>query len=323
MSNTNSYIVLTEQGLSAVKTQPWPQIAIKYFLPMYDERIDSLIHTESGITSVVPLSASITSADSQASLIGERIYNIPSTSGTYQLTTKNVASSAAGASFAPPETIFASTVNKGCSRTLINGKALSPVVSGNVEPIYDISSGRLQFVGGSATALPVNSWTINGSNIPRENLFDSVAFNPTQVTSGSYNVISGLFKFTLKNDIGNYRFNKIAFFIQPMNEDGTINTYYDPVLFGQAVVDVSQTVEVGGKGSQSFEVPDQRHRAQILPQNRLRFLKTPRHGRTSGPYACPSIRVFLSACGRQSAVPWGSGRHPVPDPHSAASAHRS
>lgn len=254
MSNTNSYIVLTEQGLSAVTTQPWPQIAIKYFLPMYDERIDSLIHTESGITSVVPLSASITSADSQASLIGERIYNIPSTSGTYQLTTKNVASSAAGASFAPPETIFASTVNKGCSRTLINGKALSPVVSGNVEPIYDISSGRLQFVGGSATALPVNSWTINGSNIPRENLFDSVAFNPTQVTSGSYNVISGLFKFTLKNDIGNYRFNKIAFFIQPMKEDGTINADYDPVLFGQAVVDVSQIVEVGGKGSQSFEV---------------------------------------------------------------------
>lgn len=254
MSNTNSYIVLTELGLSAVATQPWPQIAIKYFLPMYDERIDTLIHTEAGLTSAVPLSASITSADTQASLIGERIYNIPSTSGTYQLTTKNVASSASGSSFAPPETIVASTVNKGCSRTLINGKALSPVVSGNVEPIYDIGLSQLQFVGGTATPIPVNAWTIDGTNIPRENLFDSVTFNPTQVTCGSYNVISGRFKFTLENVVGNYRFNKIAFFIQPMKEDGTVNTDYDPVLFGQAVLDVSQVIEVGRQGLQTFEV---------------------------------------------------------------------
>lgn len=254
MSNTNSYIVLTEQGLSAVATQPWPQISLKYFLPMYDERIDKLIHTDAGLTSAVPLSASVTSADSQASLVGERIYNIPSTSGIYQLTTNNVASSGFGASFNGVDTILASTVNKAHKRTSLNGKTLAPTVSGNVEPIYDVGLGQLSFVGGSAIAPNVNSWTIDESHIKRENLFDAVSFNPSQVSSGSYNVVSGLFKFTLQNVVGSYRFNKIAFFIQPMNVDGSINDTYDPILFGQAVVDTSQIIEVGGQGSQTFEV---------------------------------------------------------------------
>lgn len=253
-SNTKSTIVLTEQGLSAIAVQPWPMIAIKYFLPMYDESIDSLIHTEGGLTSAVPLSAAITSADTQASLVGERIYNIPQTSGVYELSDGNFATLGAGATFNGNETISNSTVNRTHSRTLINGKTLSPIVSGTVQPIYDISSMTLQFIGGEAALTNVNTWAIDDSNIPRANLFDGVSFSPSQNTSGSYNYVNGQFKFTLSNKVGAYRFNKVAFFIQKMNEDGTIDVDFDPVLFGQAAVDVSQTVGVNGVGSQDFEV---------------------------------------------------------------------
>jgi hypothetical protein len=252
--NSNAYIVLTEQGLSAIATQPWPQIAIKYFLPMYDESADILIHSDAGPTSASPLSAVITSADTQASLKGERIYKVPSTSGVYSLTSKNVATSAATSVFNGTNVIYSSTVNKTNSRTLFNGSALSTVVSGNVEPVYDIGSQNLQFDGGSAVALPGMTWTIDGSHIFRDNLFDSVSFNPNQVNNGSYDIVNGLFKFELQNDIGSYRFNKIAFFIQPMNKNGSVNSSYDPILFGQVVFDKSQIVEVGGTGSQTFEV---------------------------------------------------------------------
>lgn len=253
-NNTKSTIVLTEQGLSAIAVQPWPMIAIKYFLPMYDESIDSLIHTEGGLTSAVPLSAAITSADTQVSLIGERIYNIPQTSGVYELSDGNFATLGVGATFNGNETISNSTVNRTHSRTLINGKTLSPIVSGTVQPIYDIASMSLQYVGGEAALTNVNTWAVNGANIPRENLFNGVSFSPSQDTSGSYNYVNGQFKFTLSNKVGAYRFNKIAFFIQKMNENGTVDTDFDPVLFGQAAVDVSQTVGVNGIGSQDFEV---------------------------------------------------------------------
>jgi hypothetical protein len=252
--NSNAYIVLTEQGLSAIATNPWPQIAIKYFLPMYDESVDILIHSDAGPTSASSLSAVATSADTQATLRGERIYNVPSTSGVYSLTSKNVATSAATSIFNGDAVIYSSTVNKTNSRTLFNGSALSTVVSGNVEPVYDIGSQNLQFDGGSAVALPGMTWSIDGSHIFRNNLFDSVSFNPNQVNNGAYDVVNGLFKFELKNDVGSYRFNKIAFFIQPMNENGSVNDYYDPILFGQVIFDKSQIVEVGGTGSQTFEV---------------------------------------------------------------------
>ena len=253
MANTNSYIVLTEQGLSAIATQPWPQIAIKYFLPMYDERIDTNIHTGTGSTSALALSASITSAATQSTLVGERIYNIPSTSGTYTLSSKNFITSGVGSSFAG-NTLSNTTVTKSSTRTVLNNKTLSPTISGTVEPTYSSVGGTMQYVGGTAAATSVHSWTINGSAIPRNNLFDSVSFNPSQTTSGSFDVVNGLFKFTLRNKVGSYRFNKLAFFIQPMNSDGTVNSSYDPILFGQAAVDVSQVVEVGGQGSQVFEV---------------------------------------------------------------------
>ena len=76
MSSVNTKIVLTEHGLSAIATQPWPQIAIKYFVPIYDERIDTNIHAyNTAYTSAMPLSASITSADTNNTVYGEIIYN--------------------------------------------------------------------------------------------------------------------------------------------------------------------------------------------------------------------------------------------------------
>lgn len=249
--SSNSYLVLTEQGLSAMAMSTMPQMAIKYFIPMYDERIDTLIHGGAGNTAPLALASAITSADTFANMYGDRIFKA---NNAYSLTSNNVATSGVGSSRVG-NVINNTTVVKTNSRTLYNGSSLSPVFSGSVSPTYDNATSQLQFIGGNVTTLSPYAWSeVNASNL-RSYLFNSVTFTPNvEYLDANTDVINGVFTFELRNDIGGFRFNKLAFFVQPCNADNTDNVSYNPILFGQAVFSESQIITTGGTGSQIFNV---------------------------------------------------------------------
>ena len=251
MSSVNSKIVLTEHGLSAIATQPWPQIAIKYFVPIYDERIDTSIHAyNTAYTSAMPLSASITSADTKDTVYGEVIYN---RSNSYALTNDGVITCAAGSAIIGNSVINVNQ-DSALSRNSFNASPLSNVISGSFSA-YEVGTNTMYF---NDAPIAINSAFAYSklSAVDRSQLFNSVSFSPIQTPSSAvgFDVVNGLFKFELRNDVGNYRFNKIAFFVQVLDHLGNIDPNYEPTLFGQVVFDRSQVITTDNSGSQIFTI---------------------------------------------------------------------
>lgn len=277
MSNVNSKIVLTEQGLSAIATQPWPQIAIKYFVPIYDDRIDTNIHAyNTSYTSAMPLSSSITSADTKDTVYGEIIYN---RSGSYLLTKDGTITSAANALIVGNSVVNVNQ-DSALSRNTYNASPLSNIISAAAFSAYNVGTNTMYF-----NSTPVGVSSAFGysklSTVQRTDMFDSVSFSPIQTPTSAVgvDVVNGLFKFEMRSDVGTYRFNKIAFFVQALDINGNVDPLYQPTLFGQVAFDRSQVVTTDNTGSQIFSVSIQlaftQKSSTVINTNNDNWTKTP------------------------------------------------
>jgi len=233
-----SNVVLMDSGLTYAisAANAGPLIAIKYFLPVYDYRIDSNVHNgEDWGTSAIDLSASALSDDTTPH--GEIIYNIDETIKSYDFSdtdnyvfldgTENV-NSATG----PGGTweISASVMSKEQYINLYDDT-----------PMFDCVSGTsVQYVSASPTE---GYWVVEGAgivsgdnSIPAETSTGTNYFFPITdyypVTDGS--TVRGSWKCRLTKNIGNVKFNKIALYCVQI--DGSGNEVGSPVLFAQAML---------------------------------------------------------------------------------------
>lgn len=205
-----------------------PYVPIRYFLPVYDHRIDPFVHPAS---STVDVSA----ADpvSATSVIGEVIYNVSALNtaspGSYTY------------SIYPTELLpfdsAASTSGSGTSRQVagssydavafvnkLNSSALSTTISGT----------SITYLG--ANWLVLDYTVLSGSNINpyspatnRNRFFRVQSYGP--ITSAEGGNARGLFKLRLPKTVGTFKFNKIALYAAKFLADGSEDTGTEPVLF--------------------------------------------------------------------------------------------
>ncbi len=235
-----NYNIVTSAGLNFVTSahDSGPLIAIKYFLPVYDYRIDPQIHNGSD-TVTMDLSASVSATDT--SPFGEQIYN--DDTGTYSLTTTDdFVLSAGGESLddsGNPWILTNSVMSKEQKVNLANGIPLSNYISGTE-------------VNSSATS---NAWTIySGARVVGSNsapvattakYFEVVDYYPVL----NANVIKGSFKCRLNKAIGTVKFNKLGLYVVQVDSNG--NDISDPALFAEAVL--SSPIIKESYGTSGFE----------------------------------------------------------------------
>lgn len=262
MSNSNKTVIL-DSGLNQVNN--WgiagTYFSIKYFLPVYDPSIDDKIHSStqdstSGTgTQVRPLSASVLSTQTSATIQGEKLWNANSP----------VVLSAYG--IALPENVYTiSTTDKYVITSATNiqhghGYNINPIVTSGVSISGSSQSvgSVINLVGGiytlsqtySASNLTINSTGSNGTlfngdirpvsiapNIALTSnsmLYPVKAFVPVNVSASDPTVDAGRYIVQLDSSAGDYRFNKIVFYLAKMNLDGTEDTSYIPTPFAQMV----------------------------------------------------------------------------------------
>lgn len=230
--------ILTTEGLNAITSAGvmGPYFAIKYFLPVYDARIDAGIHGE-GVTSATKTSACETSATSFTNVYGERLYNTSGftiTSGTsFCYFDGSSISAMGGSSFQVSATGTSGSKQHDLdSVNLYSGLPISLVVSGdyNSSP----SPGVFLFNSGSSalSQAPTIAFDITQTSA-RDLVYDVVSFTPSVSTSSS----KGLFKCRLDEVVGNFKFNKVVLFAVKTDGDGVEDTAQPMIPFAYTCIE--------------------------------------------------------------------------------------
>lgn len=240
----SNFSIVTSAGLDFCLSayNAGPLIAIKYFLPVWDYRIDPYIHDGSE-TSVIALSASIASTDTIPT--GEKFWNI-STDNAYTLSnTDDFIISASGETLdetGNPWILTDSVMSKEQKINLYNGVPLSNYISGS-----DVDA--------SATS---NAWeiydgvlVIGNNDVPSET---SAGTNRYYQVTDYYpvsdgGVLKGSFKCRLNKKIGTIKFNKIGLYVVQVDNNGVETS--SPTLFAEAVIDAPITKS--NYGTSGFE----------------------------------------------------------------------
>lgn len=230
--------VITQAGLDFVLSADnnGPKIAPMYFLPVYDYRIDSLIHSDALAVSAVSQVASETV--SRTSPFGEIIWN---TDGQdYDLTE-----------------ISQNFIISGADSVWVDPNLTSPVQSQKSQVnTYDGVPLTNHIVGTSATYNQAsNLWEISDGEISagnnaaslsgRSKYFQVVDYYP--VTSGDGAGVRGNVKCILRKDIGEVKYNKVALYVVRFNADGT-ETGEDPVFFSETYMNTTVVKTSFGSG---------------------------------------------------------------------------
>ena len=248
-----SHLVITSAGLNEVnQSSVAPQFALKYFLPVYDQRIDPDIHTSFGDTSALPLSASQSTSDGNNDINGEILWNLTNIStSAYDISDSDqylyiVDGMAFDGVNATDTTQDATSVFNNIKNTLGDIKPLSPYVSGvNGSHIGD---GDFTFTSGvSGSGYQTSAFSFSD----RSYLFDTVTYIPELNDNG---VVTALFKMKLNSDSGNFKFNKFAIYLQRLTATGAIDSGYDPVLFAFAVLNKTIVINNTNEYIQNFEL---------------------------------------------------------------------
>ena len=236
--------IITTQGLNYVNSaagDDGPYIAIKYFLPCYDPRIDPLVHNGT-TTSAIAISASIPNTDTVPT--GEIIWNIDESINSYNLSlTDHYILSAGGENVTSgsPTTITGAKISKQQVVNLYNTTYLSNQFTG--DSLY--LSGNTWYVTNKDVVIGSNSVpteTSAGTN----KYFPIVDYYP--VTSGTN--VRGAWKCRLNKRMGSYKFNKIALYAIQVDENGN-ETAEPPILFAQTCL--SNPIIKTDMGSEGFD----------------------------------------------------------------------
>lgn len=193
-------------------------IPVKYFIPMYDPRFDPYILSGS----IVPASAC--EPVSAVSFYGEPIYNTSNLSATYtySMTGTKMLLSAAGQSGS--STITGNPFNVTSYQNLLNGKPLSPLVSGS-SMVYSAGSWSI----GGYTNVPVSGTlrTVSGYSNTRSIYFPIDSYAPI-VSSDGTGVGRGCYRVRLGNTVGQFKFNKLILYMTRYS-GGVEDTTAEPV----------------------------------------------------------------------------------------------
>ncbi len=216
---------------------------IKYFVPIYDQRTDPTIHDTASTSA---FSDTVTSADSVPD--GEIIYNVDAIGGAYTLTSDEILVSAGGETVSAGGTdaiISGTTQNDTDNVNLYNGETLSDTISGSAFSLSGDEWSVSDYILSGGTALTPDGLLSAGAN-----MFPIAAYSPIVATGGE---VAGLYKARLGKGIGNFKFNKVAFYIQKTDSDGN-ETSDAPVLFAIAGLDTPVRKDTTNYNSVDVEI---------------------------------------------------------------------
>lgn len=226
-----SNVVVTSGGLSQVISAggsefSGPFFPIKYFLLVYDPRIDENVHTvnEGLDTDVLEFSATSLSGDTNPiEGDGHIVYNVDG----YTL------SSLEHLIISGDETIGSTSISNSryndiARMNLYNGDPLLSIISGGNTMTYN---GGGNWIKDSDNVLVTKTSGTDSFITDKDNYFIVDSFSPIGVTSGS-GKLRGLFKCRIGNQIGDFKFNKIALFTASF--DGGVELDVQPTLVAMA-----------------------------------------------------------------------------------------
>lgn len=251
-----SYI--TSAGLKAVTSAGvlGPYFAIKYFIPIYDYRLDRTIcRGVSGLTSAVSVSSLNLVSATHSTLFGEKIY----ANGNYSLSENqflywdsDMGSLVDGVNNNVPSQQSVST-----DITFESGKPLSVVVSGSnyivpQEGFFNISGTHQYTAGEVSTYNPLSaaSWPLSA-------FYRVAGYTPNEngLTSAT-----GTFKCRIPPTTGSFKFNGLALYVVKVDGNGfddygNGSTFgFNPTLFSVILFDQAQYKEDSVGGINDFEI---------------------------------------------------------------------
>lgn len=257
-SGIASYI--TSAGLRAVTSAGslGPYFAIKYFLPIYDYRIDKTICREiSGTTAAVSISSLNLVSATHETLYGEKIYP----NATYQVSNRNYLywKSSMGSL---PDGINNSVLSQQSVTTdvnLLGGKPLSVVVSGSkfVSPTtgsFNVSGTHVVSGAELSTFNPMS-----GSTWPTSAFYRVAGYSPN---ANGLTSATGSFKCRIPPSDSSFKFNGLALYAVKVDGNG-FDDYgngttfgFNPTLFSVVLFDQAQYKQndVGGVNDFEFSV---------------------------------------------------------------------
>lgn len=219
-----------------------PYLPVKYFLVTYDHTIDPTVHSTSALT---PLSAADPISTVTIKATDEILYNLStiSTSAAYSVSNNEMLY------FTPGQTGTTEIVDNDFDATsfvnLLSGTPISKVISGTSitysYPEWDITD---------PVTISASTQRITYTNI-RDVLYNTVSYAPISSAAGGQS--RGLFKFRLNNGVGNFKFNKVYFYISKFLSNGTEDTSLAPVLLGCAYLDTPVIKTNNGSNLSFFE----------------------------------------------------------------------
>lgn len=254
MSNGN--VQLMDSGLSAAVSAGGENtngvyFPIKYFLPIYDPRIDTDIHTEDTVTSAIDISASMSASDTNPiENGGHAIFN----GQTYTISDYNAliidGSETVGAS-----TITDSDYSSLTKINLLDGTPCLSAISATDVLESNETLGTWE-INGTITELSASTdddnWLTATDANNRDRFFEIKSFTPITTTASDH--LRGFYKCRLKPTDGDFRFNKIALFVTNYDASGNEVTGSPLTLIG--VVALENTIEKksSGYGLSNIEV---------------------------------------------------------------------
>ncbi len=246
-----SLTIVTSGGLSAVNiSDGYPVFSVKYFLPIYDQSIDPVIHStdNSIVTSAVPLSGASLVSTTHNTLTGEKIWNFDTSTSAYIISDDNFHMyKDTGGSFSL-NTYTNSTMSNSTTVNLLSGAdgihPLSDIVSGNETPTITSANAvdGSNFIWSTTPNATVSANNNNVLALNYQNLWDGVSYTPSTNDLDPLSATAALFHCTIPNSSGDFKFNKVALYVQKVLPTGASDTNEPPILFGVSVL--NNTIEV-------------------------------------------------------------------------------
>ena len=254
--------VLTQTGINHLYDGSLgPHYAVKYFLPIYDPRIDDVIHdpsfnqdtTDATGVKVYPLSATENVGTIFSTLEGEKLYNANSQylldhlglSDSSQVWTSQTSATSVYLSTTGVDSLaFGYSGNVTRTSTAVNNSSQYSVVQANLinnlSAFSDVASaaslsantlGDFEGTNVLVTKQPEPPFQLfGGSNTSATSLLYEIdGYN--SITSAGLSVKAGRYTLKLESDAGDFRFNKFVMFISKMNPNGTEDTGALPIPF--------------------------------------------------------------------------------------------
>lgn len=233
--------IITTGGINAVMSASptGPLVAIKYFVPVYDYRLDTSVHNNYN-TSAINYSTTVSATSAASFPPGEIIWNTSGT-GDYNLSQEYILSGFGGA-------LCTNSLQSsmGVGTNLYKGQPLLNSVSGTgaFSPPNLTTTHWTITASGGVSGVDLHTTSARNMYFPVDNYF------PVLDTSGN---LQGAFKAHLNQPIGRFKFNKVAYYAVKVSPTGVEDTSVAPVFFAESFVkEVAVKSNIAQEGYDDF-----------------------------------------------------------------------